>query len=110
MSGSASAAGAYAVVVGKTRMSDGRLKTTAVAASSSARPGERGRSSALGSHRIGAAYLGNRIHTSLASRYLGVSSYCNRTATGLIRSGTQRTERLRKIIEIHINMRDFRTH
>jgi hypothetical protein len=33
----------------------------------------------------------------------GVRAYCNRTATGLIRTGTQWTKRARQIIEIRIN-------
>ena len=34
---------------------------------------------------------------------------CNRTATGLVRAGTQWTKQLRKIIENRLNKRDFRT-
>jgi len=39
----------------------------------------------------------------------GPLAYCNRTATGLIRTGTQWTKRLHRIIENRINRRNFRT-
>jgi hypothetical protein len=35
--------------------------------------------------------------------------YCNRTATGLIRTGTQWTKRYRQIIENRLNKRNSRT-
>jgi hypothetical protein len=35
--------------------------------------------------------------------------YCNRTATGLVRTGTQWTKRLGQIIENRVNRRDNRT-
>ena len=36
--------------------------------------------------------------------------YCNRTATGLIHTGTQWTKRHRQIIENRIDKRNFRMH
>ncbi len=38
------------------------------------------------------------------------SMYCNRTATGLVRTSTQWTKRRRQIIEKRINKPNFRTH
>jgi hypothetical protein len=40
----------------------------------------------------------------------GPLTYCNRTATGLLRAGTQWTKRDRQIVENPINKRNFRTH
>jgi hypothetical protein len=45
----------------------------------------------------------------LAAAMLGQRTYCNRTATWLIRTGTQWTKRYPQISENPLNKPDFRT-
>jgi hypothetical protein len=42
--------------------------------------------------------------------YIGSAKYCNRTATGLVQAGTQRTHAFYEIAENPANKPNYRTH